>query len=173
MRIKTLLLLLLVTGTVFSQTPDNKVYKQDVIQSGWIYSPSEGKNVPTYDTTVLLKPTWSQAINYAYQRPDNTIYLILGIILLVGLVMYGNELIALANKPGTGNVFLGYGAIFVVLILAIQCFFGNAYGVKWNNDKWISKKSYDYHMQKDSTTKPIWDSLAANYLIIDGPYPKK
>lgn len=170
--ILTLLLSLVTFGQLAKPVPDNIIHKQQTEFVGWVFDPVQGKPVQQIDTFYMLQPTWQQAYYYANQRNDAKIYNTIGIAATVGLVLLSKEILDLPNKP---DAFAGTIQSYAILgggtVVAIQGLFGNAYGIKWNNNKWVNKKEYDYVMKKYGSTQPIWDSLEANYRIVDGPYP--
>lgn len=152
--------------------PDNLIHGQRTEFVGWVFDPSQGKPVQQIDTFYMLQPTWKQAYYYANQRKDTKIYNSIGVAVTVGLVLFSKEIFDLPNKPdvqaGTAQSYaiLGGGTAIV-----LQSLFGNAYGIKWNNNKWVNKREYDRVMKQYGSTQSIWDSLEVNYRIVDGPYP--
>ncbi len=152
--------------------PDNIIHGTKTEVGGWVFHVNKGKPVQQIDTFYMIQPTWKQAYYYANQRKDIKIYNTVGIAVTVGLALFSKEILDLPNKPdalaGTlqSSALLGGGTVIV-----LQSLFGNAYGIKWNNNKWVNKKEYDRVMKQYGSTQPIWDSLETNFRIVDGPYP--
>lgn len=171
-----LFLAIAVIVTSCSPEPDNKIHKESKEASGWRYDSLEKKNVQTFQTYYMISPTWGQSISLANERGDRalkvSLYLVLTI-LLIALVVGKYTNAEWFPKSIDDNTFLYYGLIFILLASAEYFYFGDAYGVRWNNDKWVKKELYDSSIKESGSTKPIWDSLRANCLIVDGPYDCK
>ena len=56
--------------------------------------------------------------------------------------------------------------IFVLLVAASFFLYSKPGDVRWNNNKWVNKQHYDKVIKEAGSTKPIWDSLENNCLII-------
>ena len=178
MKTLSTILFLLISISGFSQfiipkpAPDNVIHNQRTEFVGWMFDPAQGKPVQQIDTFYMLQPTWKQAYYYANQRKDTKIYNTIGIAVTAGLVLFSKEILDLPNKP---DVQVGTAQSYAILgggtAIVLQSLFGNAYGIKWNNDKWVNKNEYDRVIKQYGSTQPIWDSLETNYRIVDGPYP--
>ena len=155
-----------------SVSTDNTIHGQKVEQSGWKPDSVISKPVAVYDTAVMVSPTWSQSFDYASKRADHTVKVIAGIVFLLlffGL-FYGKATEASWFPKTLQNVLLFNATLFITLVAAVVLLTGDASGVKWNNDKWVKKEVYDKAISETGSTKPIWDSLENNCLIVDGPY---
>jgi hypothetical protein len=150
--------------------PDNKIGRMEITPGLWKPAADHKSTVQAMDTTVQISPTWGQAGHYAHARPDQTIYDIIGIVLLLvfAVTLYGR--IAEAKWfPDVSERGL-FAFWFVVLALAATAFLGVKSSVKWNNYKMVPKAQYDKAMKETGSTKPIWDSLEQNCKITWGPY---
>lgn len=150
--------------------PDNKILRQRTEFVGWEYDPNKGTTVQRFDTFYMVRPTWKQARYYASKRKDQWATKAAGGAILVGTAVAGygvySAAVWLPEVTGLWSMqpfFLGAGT-------GTQLWVNNAYGVKWNNDKWISKKHYDFLVSKDGSIQKFWDSLEFENRIVDGPY---
>lgn len=120
-------------------------------------------------TKVVLSPTWSQSFQFASERGDYIIWLIIGIVCL------SLALITIVGAATNAKWFPKIGInsnvlLFVFLVAGVTSLVGNAGRIKFNNDKVLSKEHVEKVIQDAGSVKPIWDSLRNNCLIIDGPY---
>lgn len=155
-----------------SPAPDNVIHNQKSEKGGWVYDSRFNKPVQENIEYVQIAPTWSQAFDYAGKRTDRAVMIGLAFIFLAlaTALFYGKSSSAswlprvLDEKVHLFNILL-----FVFLASSASLYMSQPSGVKWNNDKWVEKTVYDEAM-KTGSTKPIWDSLEVNCLIVDGPY---
>lgn len=141
--------------------------------NGWVFDTVICKPVQKIDSFYLLRPTWEQARYFASKRKDAKLYNTIGTSLLAATAVAGYGVYSAASWLPEMGVFKANTLAFGGIAGGTQSLFGNAYGVKWNNDKWVSKSVYDECMKNFGSTQQIWDSLEVNYLIIDGPYPTR
>lgn len=160
------------TGCINS-VPDNKIHAVKGEKGNWVYDSATHKNIQQIDSFYLLQPTWSQAIDYASKRADNKYYVIAGVVFLIAFLVAGIGVYKSAAWLPNWGPFKSYGVMFLLLAGSVTFISGNAYGIRWNNDKWVKKEVYDDAIKNFGSTKPIWDSLEVNHLIVDGPYIKK
>lgn len=156
-----------------SSDPDNVIHKEFKEKSGWKYDSVLKKNVETYQTYYVIAPTWGQSVHLASERGDRLLKVSLYILIVIALVALVVGKYTNADwmpKVLDEKVFLYNGLLFVLLFVAEYLYFGDAYGIKWNNDKSVKKELYDASIKESGSTKPIWDSLRSNCLIVDGPY---
>ena len=141
-----------------SNTPDNKIHNTRI------------ENVS--DTTVLIAPTWGQANHYASERADFFIWQLIGGILLAVFVVaiYGKVTYATWFPKALDNSVLFEILLFLLLAGSIISFKWQASSIRWNNDKWVPKATYDKAIQEKGSTQPIWDSLRNECRIVYGPY---
>lgn len=135
---------------------------------------SSDKPVQQYEIYYQISPTWGQAIAWADQRADRVLTVTLAIIcltlfigLIIGKVTYAKWFPQFLDE----KVLIYNALLFITLSASAYFYFGDASGVKWNNDKWVKKEVYDEAM-KSGSTRAIWDSLVQENRIIDGPYKK-
>lgn len=155
-----------------SSTPDNIMHATKEEKGGWVYDSALKQPVQENIEYVQIAPTWGQAFSYASKRTDSHVMIILSFLCLAFAVflVYGKTSSAswfpqvLDEKMHLFNILL-----FVALAFSAALFMSQPSGVKWNNDKWVSKSVYDEAM-KTGSTQPIWDSLENNCLIVDGPF---
>lgn len=169
---KYLLILLLTTLVACNSNPDNIIHSSKTEPSGWVYDSVQQKNIQLVDTVYQISPTWGQAAAYAEKRSDRLFTMILGILFLTAFIglFVGQATDAKWLPEIFSNMNIFTISLFVSLLFSIYFFFGDIIGVKWNNDKWIKSEHYNNVMQKEGSTKSIWDSLEAEHKIIDGPY---
>lgn len=150
---KNLILFIILTVSVLgcAVKPDNIVYKRT-------------------DSTVVISPTWGQSFDYASQRDDHDVWIIITAVLFVALtlVFYGSVADEkwFPKMKESGLAVL----LFVLLGAMISSFMWQPAQIKWNNDKEISKNVYDSVMKHYQTTAPIWEEFKNKCLIIGGPY---
>ena len=164
-------LVILLTITSCNNAPDNAIHSEKKEQGNWVSKDGQ-KPEMTYDTYYEISPTWGQSMDYAEKRADRSLKVILSIIcgiIFVGLFVGKASNASWFPEKLDANVMLFNALLFISLVGAVYFWFGDASGVKWNNDKWVKKEVYDEAM-KTGSTKPIWDSLENNCLIVDGPY---
>lgn len=154
-------------------SPDNIIQGQKTEPGNWVIKPG-GKSPELEQITYYqISPTWSQAVAWSDRRADRIIKValffvlfVLFVALLVGKFSYAKWFPQFLDK----NVLIFNALLFVTLSSSMYFYFGDASGIKWNNDKWITKDLYDKNMSEKGDTKAIWDSLETNCLIVDGPY---
>ena len=151
--------------------PDNQIHATKGEKGAWVTTP-DSSNVQQIDSFYLLQPTWSQAIDFANKRADNKYYVIAGVILLLIFLIAGIGIFRSAAWLPNWNGIKGGIVMFILLAGGITFISANAYSIRWNNDKWISKEVYEQAIKDSGSTKPIWDSLEVHHLIVDGPYTK-
>jgi hypothetical protein len=165
-------LLLVILATGCSRKPDNKIHNQKTEKGDWIKDSVTNKPVQENVVYYQISPTWGQSFEWASQRGDRALQVIVALILFILFV-------ALIVGTVTGASWLPqyfenpvrlYAVLFVLLSGAFYFYTGSAFGVKWNNDKWVTKQVYEKAIKEAGSTQPIWDSLQNNCLIIDGPY---
>lgn len=167
-----LMLLVLFVGAC-SVIPNNIIRDQKTEKGDWVITPDSSKPVQANVTYYKIEPTWGQSMAYADARADRLVKVILSLvcfIIFVGLFV-GRYSDAKWFPEGLYVRDLLFNAIlFLSLAASVYFYFGDAAGVRWNNDKWIEKSKYDKAIQETGSTQPIWDSLRNNCLIVDGPY---
>ena len=168
----TLFLTLGMSSGCMTGVPDNQIHAVKGEKGAWVYDSASKQNVQQIDSFYMLQPTWSQAIDYANQRPDNKYHVIAGVVLLLLFIIIGIGIFRGAAWLPNWSALRGGLMMFILLAGGIIFIGGNAYGVRWNNDKWVRKEVYEQVVKDSGSTKPIWDSLVNNHLIVDGPYIK-
>jgi len=168
-------LLFLLFALVFascSTEPDNIIHQQRTDPGKWVIDSTVSKPVQSKVEMYMISPTWGQSIDYASMRNDRLLkvigalaFFVLFVALFIGRATEASWFPRFLYE----NVFIYSMTLFISLAFTVQLYFGDAIGIKWNNDKWITKTEYDNAM-KSGSTKPIWDSLRTNCLIVDGPY---
>lgn len=164
-----LLLSLFLITSCGNPTPDDKIQGKKTEAGAWVFDSTLGKNVQKEEVYYLISPTLKQSFYFAEQRPDRKIKVFVSIFFLVLFIV-----IFWLNKTDIGPEFLQNGyffgfAQFAILVTAFSFFLNDPLAIRWNNDKWIKKEVWEQTMQ-GGTSRPIWDSLENNCLIIDGPY---
>lgn len=150
--------------------PDNVIHQTDIVQNGYRPQGPGKQPLAVMDTTVYMKPTWGQAINFARARGDHGV---MGWLAGLCLVVFAGGFYGRASDakwfPNINDIAL---AILLLVFLAgfIGAGWGQAMRIKWDNKIGISKQRYDQAMRESGSTRPIWDSLKAGCHIIGGPY---
>lgn len=150
--------------------PDNIVHSQKSEKGEFVYDHRYGPIQQDIEY-VQLAPTWGQSFYYASKRADRPVKVIVSLLFLVLFVLLfvGKASEASWFPKALQNMMLFNAALFITLAAAFSFFVSDPAGIKWNNDKWIKKEVYENAL-KEGSTKPIWDSLENNCLIVDGPY---
>lgn len=166
-----------ILGMVFlpacNKAPDNVIHATKTEQGQWVVDTPGQNPVMKYDVYYQISPTWSQANYYASKRADHVLYMVMGsLFLLVFIVLFYGKSSNASWFPEwlDNNTMLFNALLFVTIVSSISFFTSHQSGIKWNNDKWVKKEIYDQAIKESGSTQPIWDSLEANHLIIDGPY---
>lgn len=151
--------------------PDNIAHNVRITENG--FKPGLTPKDPVvrvFDTTVLIKPTWGQANQFASERGDFLIWQIIGVILLGGAIVliYGRVKDA-SWLPKINEMAFG-ALLFVLLAGSITAFKWQSSSIMWNNNKWVPKQQFDKAIKDSGSTKPIWDSLRKDCKIVFGPY---
>jgi hypothetical protein len=168
---KTIMMLSLVVGLGLSScdsTPNDKVQATKTELDGFKYDSTAKKQVQVSEEYVLISPTWGQSINYAKQTDEFWINLILGILALA----LAATLFVLKSKnskllPQSLDK-IAIPLLFVLLAASLLCIYVKPGEIRWNNDKWVKKQNFDLVIKDSGSTKPIWDSLQNNCLIVGG-----
>jgi hypothetical protein len=153
--------------------PDDTIHNQKSEPGGWAMDGSSDKPVQQYEIYYQISPTWGQAVAWADQRADRILTVSLAIIclaLFIGLIIGKATYASWFPRYLDEKVLIYNALLFITLSASAYFYIGDASGVKWNNDKWVSKEVYDKAIKEAGSTKPIWDSLQNNCLIVDGPY---
>jgi hypothetical protein len=163
-----IILTVLVCWSPFSKKPDNKAYATKTEHVG--YKPNVSVNLPpveVVDTSVLIKPTWGQAIHYAKARKDHPIWALLQILLLGGFCILAFAGITdaswLPEKLSSPLWLALLGGLFIASLW-------QSASIKWNNDIYVPKAQYTEAIRQSGTTQAIWDSLENGHHIEWGPY---
>lgn len=169
-----LLVVTFILSSVFisscSNKPDNEIYGIKQEESGWVPEIPGGAPIMKYEEYYKISPTWGQAYHYASKRPDHSLFVIVGLILLVafGALFYGKTTDSFWLPEAVDKYSLPL--MFILLIGSITFLTTHQSEVKWQNDKWIKKEVYHKAITETGSTQPIWDSLEANHLIIGGSW---
>lgn len=156
-----------------SNKPNNVIHKSKTEISGWIVDKSVSeKPIQKFDVYYQISPTWGQAFHYANKRPDHILFTILGVLFVAtfAFLFYGKATDASWLPKFLNNEILFGFALFITLTASIIFLTNHAAEVKWQNDKWISKESYDKAIKEAGSTQPIWDSLEINRKIVGGSW---
>lgn len=152
-----------------SDTPNDKVEAKKTELAEFKYDSTVKKQVQVSEEFVQISPTWGQSINFAKKTNEFWINLFFGVLSLV-------LAIALAILKSRNSKFLSETVdkiaiplIFVLLAASLLCVYSKPGEIKWNNDKWVKKQNFDLVIKDSGSTKPIWDSLRNNCLIVGGP----
>ena len=170
---KTIVFLALIAMVSCTSKPDNVIHDQKTEAGNWVLLPGAHDPIQEKLTYYQIEPTWSQSLAWANQRDDRALTVSLGLLLFIAFVglLVGNYTYAkwfpeiFEKKPMLYNALL-----FLTLAGSAYFYFGDASGIKWNNEKWVRKEAYDKAIKENGSTAPIWDSLRNNCLIVDGPY---
>jgi hypothetical protein len=151
--------------------PSDIIEAEKTEKGSWIFDSSLKKNVQKEEVYYLISPTLRQSFYFAQKRGDRKVSVALSIMCIVAAVSI--FVLAILNR---GPEFIHNSTIFsiiqfLLLVSALSFYLNKPLGIRWNNDKWIKKEVYDKAMESGST-KPIWDSLENNYLIIEGAFKK-
>ncbi len=115
-----------------------------------------------------ISPTWGQAFYYAF-KAGYIVWFILSFILLgfaVFLIIRESmDKPLLARTHKNGAIFNIVGAV-ILAILAGLSFYGQPSHVKWSNKKLLDQSYYEQVVREHGSSKPIWDSLYVNHLIL-------
>jgi amino acid transporter len=169
MKLFKFLFLFAVSAFIFSckAKPDNKVYGTHVEFSH--YEPQGAGNPvkQVFDTTVALKPTWSEAKRFAYQGQhwSWTLFQVILILLAVALI-YGN----VTDSKYLPESLSGVGWIVIVLF----AFLGSLWPLANTHEDtlYVPKSQYEKEMNERGSTQAIWDSLESAQVIEWGKYDK-
>lgn len=164
--------LTILIGTSCSHKPNNLIHETKTEPAGWIVKEKGQKPEMSYDTYYKISPTWGQATHYAYKTTGQAIAVFISFILFAAFVVVLAGLVTDAGwmpKP-LQNPNLVSAALFLLLSSSIYAWYNKPGNIKFNNDKWIKKEVYDKAIKEAGSTQPIWDSLEANNLIVDGSY---
>lgn len=153
--------------------PSNEILAQQSEKTEWVWDSVQNKPVQAEQHYYLLAPTLNQGFYYANKRRDRILQLIGSAILFIlfSLVFAARIIDPTASKTPKFllNSYIFHGIAFLLISFSLYFYLGSPLGVRWNNDKWVKKEVYEKAMQTGST-KPIWDSLESNCLIVEGPY---
>jgi hypothetical protein len=169
---KIFLLLFIAVFAACSPVPDNVIHDQRTEKSGFVYDSVSKSNVQETIEYYKISPTWGQAMYYAEKRADHLVKVMAAVvffILFIGLLV-GNYSNASWMPKVFENGFLYYAILFILLAASVHFYFGDANGIKWNNDKWVKSSDYKNAIKSSGSTQPIWDSLETEHRIVDGPY---
>jgi hypothetical protein len=148
------------------ETPNDKVESIKTEFVGWKYDSTFKKPVQTFEESVQIYPTWSQSINYASKSKGFWLSTLAGLFfLLVALLIFALKATDSKYLPQSVDKFSVY-IMFVFLVAASFFLYSKPGEVRWNNNKWVNKQHYDKVIKEAGSTKPIWDSLENNCLII-------
>ena len=153
-------------------TPDNIVHNEKTEPGSWTVNSVTGNVVQQHFTFYQIAPTWGQAFDYANKRADRPVkvFATIAFLLMFVVLFIGKAKEASWFPEILQNMILFNAVLFITLAAALGFYFSDPSGIKWNNDKWVSKEIYEKSIQETGSTKPIWDSLENNCLIVDGPY---
>jgi hypothetical protein len=146
--------------------PNDKIEAVKTEFAGWKYDSTVKKPVQAFEDYVQIYPTWSQSINYASKSKGfwiNTLGGLFFVILAIVLFVFKSTDSKLL--PESVDKFAIY-LIFVLLVAGSFFLYSKPGDVRWNNNKWVNKQHYDKVIKETGSTKPIWDSLENNCLII-------
>jgi hypothetical protein len=169
MKLMKFLFLFAVSVLMFSckGNPDNNVYGEKAEFSHY-EAQGAGKEVKSvYDSTVLLKPTWSQAHVMASHRADNWVWKFAQIVLLSLLAISAYLVVSGKREVELGRLF--YWAVLGFLFIGFNW---QSASIKWENEWYVPKSQYEKEMKENGSTQAIWDSLENGYHIKWGKYKK-
>lgn len=153
--------------------PSNEILAQQSEKTEWVWDSVQNKPVQAEQHYYLLAPTLNQGFYYANKRADRILQLIgSAILFILFLLVFAARIIdptASKTPQFLLNSYIFHGLAFLLISFSLYFYLGSPLGVRWNNDKWVKKEVYEKAMQTGST-KPIWDSLESNCLIVEGPY---
>lgn len=156
-----------------NSAPSNEILAQQSEKTEWVWDSVQNKPVQAEQHYYLIAPTLKQGFYYANKRADRALQIIGSAILFILflLVFAARILDPTASKTPKFllNSYIFHGIAFLLISFSLYFYLGSPLGVRWNNDKWVKKEVYEKAMQTGST-KPIWDSLESNCLIVEGPY---
>lgn len=151
-----------------NETPNDKIEAVKTEFVGWKYDSTVKKPVQAFEEYVQIYPTWSQSVNYAKQSNGFWINTVVGIFLLIAaitlFVLKSTDSKYLSQSVDKFAIYL----VFVLLVAGSFFLYSKPGEVRWNNNKWVNKQHYDQVIKESGSTKPIWDSLQNNCLIIGG-----
>jgi hypothetical protein len=157
-----------------NSNPSNEIIDQQSVKTDWVWDSVQNKPVQAEQHYYLIAPTLQQGFYYANKRADRTLQLIGSALLFILFVLVFAARIFDPTASKTPkfllNSYIFHGLAFLLISFSLYFYLGFPLGVRWNNDKWVKKEVYEKAMQTTGSTKPIWDSLESNCLIIDGPY---
>jgi len=169
---KTIMVLSLFVGlglSSCSDAPNDKVQAKKTELAEFKYDSTVKKQVQVSEEFVQISPTWGQSIDFAKQTKGFWSYLFLGILCL-GLAVALTVLKSKNSRLLPENIDkLAIPLIFVLLAGCLLFIYSKPGEIKWNNDKWVKKQNFDLIIKDSGSTKPIWDSLRNNCLIVGGP----
>lgn len=157
-------LLILMAGC--DSEPDNKIHGTEYKNVGFKVSVNSDSD-PTMivDTIVYIQPTLCQGFYFASKSPGYLTAALAGVLLFALFVIL---LLLMLNRSVENSRF--YGVLLALLLgLSLTCFLLKPFHIRDENKKGVSKAVYDKAMKESGSTKPIWDSLMNNHLIIGGP----
>ena len=148
------------------ETPNDKIEATKTEFVGWKYDSTVNKPVQAFEEYVQIYPTWSQSINYASKSKGFWLGTLGGLFfLLVAITVFVLKATDSKYLPQSVDRFALY-IIFVFLVAASFFLYSKPGDVRWNNSKWVNKQHYDKVIKEAGSTKPIWDSLENNCLIV-------
>jgi hypothetical protein len=156
-----------------SNTPNDVIHNTKTEAVGWVVDKSVSeKPIQKFEDYYQISPTWGQAFHYANKRPDYTLFTVLGLLFVAtfAFLFYGKTSDASWLPKFLNNEILFGFSLFITLTAGVVFLTNHAFEVKWQNDKWISKESYDKVVKEAGSTQPIWDSLETNHKIVGGSW---
>jgi hypothetical protein len=154
--------------------PNNDIIGKKTEQTTWVWDSAQNKYVMGEQTYYQIAPTLQQSFWYSNKRQDRWAQLLGSAVLFLLFlsIMLSRILDPTASKTPKFllNSYIFHGLAFLTISFSLYFYLGYPLGVRWNNDKWVKKEVYEKAIQTTGSTRPIWDSLESNCLIIDGPY---
>lgn len=153
--------------------PDNVIHDQKTEAGNWVLLPGAHDPIQEKLTYYQIAPTWGQSVTWANERKDRVLTVCAAILLFIAFValIIGKYTYASWFPEFLDTRVLLYNVLlFISLSGAAYFYFGDASGIKWNNEKWVKKELYDKCIKEIGSVQPIWDSLRNNCLIVNGPY---
>jgi hypothetical protein len=168
----SLLLGLAITLFSCASHPNNEVYSTTSELTGFKPGATiQDKPVAIVLQSVELHPTWAQAFSFAFH--SGYVFWFLLSLALFALSVYAfyrmgsdNPIIGKTKGIKLGDVLFG----FLLLVASLFSFFSKPSDIKENNNHFIPQSQYDFYMQRDGSTKAIWDSLEQGHHIVFGKH---